>query len=57
MVDRSRRGRFSIQVVAVVIVVIVEVEAVVEVGWRQGIDVILGNRGRVPVRVQRVGMS
>ena len=57
MIDCSRRDRLSIQVVAVVIVVIVEVGAVVEVGWRQGIDVILGNRGRVPVRVQRVGMS
>ena len=54
MIDCSRRDRLSIQVVAVVIVVIVEVGAVVEVGWRQWIDVILGNRGRVPVRV---GMS
>ena len=51
MIDCSRRDRLSIQVVAVVIVVIVEVEAVVEVGWRQGIDVVLWDRGRVSVRV------
>ena len=51
MIDCSRRDRLSIQVVAVVIVVIVEVGAVVEVGWWQGIDVVLWDRGRVPVRV------
>ena len=51
MIDCSRRDRLTIKVVAVVIVVIVEVGAVVEVGRWQGIDVIIWDRGRVPVRV------